>query len=626
MTNEYTTRPMPAPRHPAARRPVWRWVILGLVLLLIAVVLWIVVRGLIARDQLTGAVPLVEDFRSSVVQGETDGLEPLVEELAARADTAAALTSDPIWRAVEIVPFLGPNLTAFREAAAAVQTVTNDVMPPLLGIVADLDVSAFLPHDGVVDVAALRALEPGLATADAAMQRAAATAGSISTAGTIPQIGEAVDQLVGVIGEADELLGGLSSAVRVLPGMLGADGPRTILLLVQNNAEARATGGIPGAIVEIRTDGGRASIAQVVTGASFGELPEPVLPLTETELALYGRGLGRWMQNVTMTPDFARSAELAAAMWRNRFGTEVDGVASIDPIALSHLLGATGPVTVADGTVLTADDAVGELLSSVYFRYQDASDQDAFFASAAAAVFAAVVGYDGDPRTFIEAIADSVGEHRIYAWSADPAEQAVIAAGRSVAALEPRTTRNEGGIGVYLVDNTGAKMDWYLQQSISAGAVSCPAWGDHPLYEVAVTLTNTAPEDGAGLPSYVTGALDDGRSLTGVPSGHVLTTVYVAFPEGSAMRSVERAGVGWAFVNGGDTAGGLRVGYTASLAPGETTEIVFSAFASIGAPTKLRVVRTPTVNPFDVDTARAVKCPPEPTAPPTDEPVVALGR
>lgn len=39
--------------------------------------------------------------------------------------------------------------------------------------------------------------------------------------------------------------------------MLGADGERSYLLLIQDNAEIRATGGIPGAFAELRTDGGR---------------------------------------------------------------------------------------------------------------------------------------------------------------------------------------------------------------------------------------------------------------------------------------------------------------------------------------------------------------------------------
>ncbi len=53
-------------------------------------------------------------------------------------------------------------------------------------------------------------------------------------------------------------------AVRLLPPMLGADGPREYLLLVQNNAEQRATGGIPGSVVQLLLN------ARERAGTAFG--------------------------------------------------------------------------------------------------------------------------------------------------------------------------------------------------------------------------------------------------------------------------------------------------------------------------------------------------------------------
>jgi hypothetical protein len=64
--------------------------------------------------------------------------------------------------------------------------------------------------------------------------------------------------LIGVVGtavdRADDLFSSVSTAVdtlsrtsRLLPDMLGRNGPRTYLVLVQNNAEWRSLGGIAGA-------------------------------------------------------------------------------------------------------------------------------------------------------------------------------------------------------------------------------------------------------------------------------------------------------------------------------------------------------------------------------------------
>ena len=62
-----------------------------------------------------------------------------------------------------------------------------------------------------------------------------------------PRSASPVRELQTKIAEADALADRASIAVRLLPGMLGGDGERRYLFVFQNNAEIRATGGIPGA-------------------------------------------------------------------------------------------------------------------------------------------------------------------------------------------------------------------------------------------------------------------------------------------------------------------------------------------------------------------------------------------
>jgi len=611
---EPTPPERPAPtrrelRHAAPReRHVLRWVIVGIVLLLLAWVLWIGIRGLIARDQLTGAIPLVSELKSQALSGDTAGLQPVADELAHRASTAAALTSDPIWRATEIIPGVGPNLTAFRQSAQVVDEVTSDVMPPILDLAQSLDFGAFLPKDGAIDLDAISALEPKLDAAGAAMASAQELAGTIDVSGTVPQIGDAVRQLVAAVQDAGSLVVGLDQTVKTLPAMLGADGPQRLLLLVQNNAELRATGGIPGAVVELSADHGRIDLVTETSAGAMGVWPSPVVPLTGTEETLYSDRMARYMQNVTMTPDFARSAEIATAMWKDVYGEDVDAVISVDPVALSYVLKATGPVTLPDGTRLTSDDVVQTLLSDVYARYADPADQDRFFAAAAGSLFEAVMSFHGDAKAFLGQLAQAVSERRVYAWSADAAVQSVIAGG-ALGALAPHSDASSTGIGVYLVDNTQSKMDWYLRPEISVGSIACPAWGDHPYFVVHVRLTDTAPADGAGLPAYVTGGGN------GTKPGEILTTIYLTLPSGSVIQSVERNDVKWAYIDGGDDGTALRVGYTDLTAPGGTTDVEFAFFGPVGAPTGVNVVHTPTAGDVPVSVGDAIACPAAPIEP-----------
>ena len=114
-------------------------------------------------------------------------------------------------------------------------------------------------------------------------------------------------------------------------------------------------------------------------------------------------------------------------MWRQQFGTEVDGVLSVDPVTLSYLLAATGPIGLPTGDTLLSENAVQLLLADVYARYTVPAHQDAFFAAAASSVFDAIAGGNFEPAALVSAISRAGEEHRILIWSAHAEEQAMLA-------------------------------------------------------------------------------------------------------------------------------------------------------------------------------------------------------
>src|SRR3546814_7526729 len=67
-----------------------------------------------------------------------------------------------------------------------------------------------------------------------------------------------------------------------------------------------------------------------------------------------------------MTPDFAASAVLASAWWQSQYGVVPDAVVAIDPLVLRALLAAHGPLTLTDGTQLSAEDLVQKVLIDPY--------------------------------------------------------------------------------------------------------------------------------------------------------------------------------------------------------------------------------------------------------------------
>ncbi|MDM7887432.1 DUF4012 domain-containing protein [Curtobacterium sp. RHCJP20] len=394
-------------------------------------------------------------------------------------------------------------------------------------VIGGLSTDAFTPKGGKVDLDPLVKAQPAVARAAKTVARAERDASAIDTSDTLSPVTSAVNQLRNALRSASDEVDTADRVVQLAPAMLGNEGERNYVLLFQNNAELRAGGGIPGAVALLKVQDGAISLGDQAAGSSFGPYDESVLPLDPGTRTLYGEITGRYMQDVTLTPRFDLSAELTREMWKQKFGQQVDGVLAVDPVTLSYILRATGPVQLPTGDRLTADNAVQFLLSDVYAKYPDPSVQDLFFASAASAVFDKVSTGSFDAKQFVSALTQGEQEGRLRLWSATKAEQAQLE-GTPLAGDLPVATTSLRQFGVYLNDGTASKMDYYLEKTVSVGASVCRADG-RPTSAVEVTITNSAPADAAtSLPEYVTGG-----GLSGTAPGKIKTLVAVYAPEGS---------------------------------------------------------------------------------------------
>jgi hypothetical protein len=566
------------------RRPLLLLVSTLLLVVLAIVAGWIALRGLAARDQLLGALPLARSIQTQLAQGDTDIAQSL-DELQKRTSIARELTSDPVWRAVEFVPWAGQNLRAFREVAAMVNDVATDALPPLGELASTISLASLTPQNGAIDLQPLRDAGPALGEAARVLQAADEQASAIDTAGAIPQIRDSVDRLVGLIGEVADVVSGLDIAAQLLPDMLGGNEPRQYLFLFQNNAEVRAGGGMAGAISTLQADGGALSMIDQVTAASVGEFISPPASLTDAEQTLYGDALGVYLQNVTATPEFSRSAQLAQAMWQERRDVRVDGVIGLDVRALEGILVATGPVMLAGDVELTSENAVQVLLSDVYLQIADPVQQDEFFADAARRIFEAVTSGSADPGLLVEALVNAAGNQRLVVWS-DRADEQIVLERVDLDGGLPVSTPELTRFGVYLNDATGAKMDYYLDAAISLGAAVCRS-DERPYYRVAVRVQNTAPADAAvSLPVSVTGP-----GTFGVPRGMIRTNIFIYGPPESIAYDVRLDGVSIAFVS--TTHNDLTVaGATVDLEPGDMGQLEVLFLGATGSATRVDVEHT----------------------------------
>ena len=513
---------------------------------------WVLVRGTIAYQHLAAVHTALAEATSAV-----DDPVAWADDLASTADDVAAahaLTDDPVWTAAGALPWIGPHLRAMASVASAGDRAL-DALDQLREVASALSSGSLRASDGGYDVARLASWEPAARSAALALEVASSELSAAASADLRGSVADELARAREMVTRAHDEADALHRTTRLLPDMLGADRARSYLVVFQNDAEWRSLGGIVGAVAQIDTDRGRVRLTAQASSTEF-------------------RGAGA--APVAELPD----------------GTEVDGVIAVDPVALSYLLRATGPVTLPSGDVLTSENAVPLLLDEVYRRYPDPTHQDAFFQSASSAVFEAVAGGRVELRALADALDRAGRERRILVWNADPAEQAMLD-GTTLQGALPAVDGGRTVFGVYVNDGTGSKMDYYMRLGVAA------SWCSPSSAALQVTLRNEAP-DPATLPDYVTGG---GRY--GVPVGHTLTGVYVYLPPGASVTHQRATGEGAAsgFAGGRDR-GRDVLKWSVRLAPGQSATLDLRV--ATPATDILETLTTPTIHAVDTPVGGAI--------------------
>ncbi|WEK62315.1 MAG: DUF4012 domain-containing protein [Candidatus Microbacterium colombiense] len=524
------------------------WIIVGLIALILAgvVVLGAVAasKALSVRDALSPAVPVAGGLPAKVVSGDAEGAAADAATIKDLAVRAVGQTEGADWRIAEWIPFLGPNLSAIRAAAESVDEIADFAVEAL----PNLDLAAFRPVDGAVDLAAVRNLE-GVASQGATTFSAInARIDGADRAFLLPQVSDALDSLDGAVNGVDETLGTLAPILKVLPAALGEGEPRTYLLMFQGNSELRASGGNPAALALVTATDGRIELTTQATSVQFGNArAESIAPLDAETEHLYSDIIGRWVPNMTATPDLPTTVDILKAWWADEGLPPFDDVIVTDPVALSHILTATGPVPLDTGETLTSENAVSLLLNEVYFNYgeivdgvgADGTAQDLFFAGAAAKIFDALTSGVTNPVALLDALRQSSDEGRMRIWSSNPDIEAMVS-GTELSGTLPETNDDRTVAGVFFNDTTGAKTDYYADATVTSTTDQCTASGVPTFTQTITFANNITPEEAAGLPYFITGPH--------YRPGDIATDVVVYTPVGATIESwkvdgAERSGL-----------------------------------------------------------------------------------
>ena len=497
--------------------------------------------GIQLKNQLQQVASSASSLKGNLISGDIESAELDQATLSKSAEAAHSLASTIPWTMSQWIPFIGPNFAATSDIAEVAQILSRDVLSPGLGLYTELQTSPPISEDGRVDVTSLASWEQPVSQISSGIQKSVNEINQTSDTFLVPQISEAKQQILNLVQPISGPINSLQTLFPLLPGSLGVEASRNYLLVFQNPAEMRPQGGLPGSIALLNVENGKFSLIEKSRAGIdvFGFYEQGVMPVSPEREALFPYS-NNVMANTTTTPSVSEAALKTATFWEKAGKGQVDGVIFIDPRALSFVMASTGPVTLSNGVTLDSSNLVSYLLNEIYFYSDDNSVQDALYAETVDQVFAKLTSGQFDFKSLSLALLQGMQEKRVTYWSHHEDEQKVIS--KLALGIEPPTlTKDKAGVALFLEDNQGSKMDYYLSQSAQVSTGECLT--GKQTVRVRYELKNNLPLELAGnLPNSIWAT---SSSYVQVPGG-IRMNAYLYLPPQS---KVERMSVDQIEVN-----------------------------------------------------------------------------
>ncbi len=575
----------------ASKRTRKRPILIGaiiVVLLLIGFVAWLAYSAITAQSNLETTRDAANRAKNALLDGDIPAAQAAAADASSAASRAQDATGSLPMTVTASIPWLGSPIDTVVQITDVVHGLAVDVLEPASAAGATISPDTIVGDDGQVNLQTLIDAEPILADTSAAAQDLYARAQAIDEPAYFGAVSDARTQLENQTHDLAGLLTNTYTASQLLPSMMGADGPRSYFLAFQTPAEARGTGGLIGGYGILRADNGTVEIDKLGSNREL-EFAEQPIDLGPEYNALWApRNTTTDFRNSNASPNFPYAGQIWTSMWTEQTGEVLDGAIATDPIALSYVLEATGPVKLPDGEEISADNVVEVTLSSSYSRFGD--DQLArknYLQDISAAVVSKMTSGVAPTRALIDAVGRAGSEGRISVWSADPAEQEILA---TVPVGHTLPDGPEPYAGVFVNNAGGNKLDYYLTRDITYTAESCD--GPTRKSTVTATLTNNVTPD--GLTPYVASTFQQG-----VPYGTNESIVYLYGTQGAKITSMSVDGVSAFPVQGGTELGHPVKAAYVTVDPGDSSTVTWE-LEEPSVPGKATVPMQPLVDTPDI--------------------------
>ncbi len=494
------------------------------------------------KSQATQVLQDVKSIQTAIGENDYAAAAQSAQQASELTGSIAGELSSPLWMAASIIPVYGQDISGMRDLITALDDAFDEGLVPLTKTLEANPPDSLISADRRINVAAVTQLLDAVQDAAPSMQKCADVAESL------PEMH--IEQLKSVVDPAKEKLTTINATFQkaaalapVAGPVLGANGNRTYLIVAQNSAELRSSGGFPGSMGTLEIRDGEiilndfSKVYDVLTDTN-----QSSVSITDEEYALFGAASMDCPRDAGIDPDFTRVASIWAASYEERNVAHLDGVISITPSVVQDILAIVGPVTLSDGTELTGSNATKVLQSDIYWKYlAEGADPDgtggavtdALFAQAAHETFNKLFSnLNADTLIkFASCMAKDMEDRTVMFWLTDEGEQAILASLDCSGALNDDPMRPE--LGVFFSLWVGSKMGWYVDIDNQVLESKKNADGSYT-YKMQTTFTDTVSfEEIASGGEYIIGDIYD------YEYGVLYPCLYIYAPAGGSISNLE---------------------------------------------------------------------------------------
>lgn len=415
-----------------------RFLWLAFILLLVALFTW---GGLKVRKMYDQAMTVYEDASNLK---KLVGTQLEITDLDLAGSSLDTLEGDLTELKQEVEPFLwlgprlhwlptyggdlvaAPDLIELTEHLVAASEISLEAARPIL--------SEINSRNSALDISGLTELlvqaQPQLETARLELDQARIARENINAEDLSPRLQDLV------LNEIDPLLGladnGLSLAMG-LPGVLGAtqEGPKTYLLLVQNEDELRPTGGFITSVGNLVISNGRVISMDFEDAGEFEDWSKPY-PAAPWQLQQYMNSRVLVLRDSNWFVNFPTAAKWAEYLYAYTHAHSVDGVIAFDQHFLVMLLGKIGPLNVEGASEPLTSENVIDFMRQAKEPPEGAPIPDGWYrkefigniAKAVLTVF--TEGQNNDWRGVIQVASQALDERHLLLQMDEPKVSAII--------------------------------------------------------------------------------------------------------------------------------------------------------------------------------------------------------